>query len=163
VSTIISGLSEWLKGSKILVILGVGNPMRGDDSLGLEMIKRLKNKVPKNIKLIECGSVPENYTSKIKQFNPTHVLIIDAIHANMEPGAVCITQLENIDESFTSTHTLSLRFLSKYLEKTLNVKTLLLGVQVEKLSLESGVSPKIRKAIDDVSEILIRLFTETFK
>jgi len=137
--------------------------MRGDDSLGLEIIKRLKNKVSKNIKLIECGSVPENYTSKIKRFNPTHVLIIDAIHANIEPGAVYITALENIDESFTLTHTLSLCFLSKYLEKTLNVKTLLLGVQVEDLSLGSGLSNKIRKTINDVSDILMEIFNETFK
>jgi Ni,Fe-hydrogenase maturation factor len=81
----------------------------------------------------------------------------------LEPGAVCITSLENIDNSFTSTHTLSLRFLSKYLEETLDVKTLLLGVQVEKLTFESGASPKIKKAINDVSSILIQLFTETFK
>ena len=145
------------------MILGVGNPMRGDDSLGLEIVKRLKNRVPRNIKLIECGSVPENYTALIRRTDPTHVLIIDAIHANMEPGTICMMSPKDINESFTSTHTLSMRFLSKYLEKTLRVKTLLLGIQVEKLSLEAELSPRIREAANNVSKILSNLFTETFK
>jgi len=137
--------------------------MRGDDSLGLGITKRLRNHVPQNVKLIECGSVPENYTAAIGRINPTHVLIVDAVHADMEPGTICIIAPKDINQPFMSTHTLSMHFLSKYLEKTLRVKTLILGVQVERISLGDKLSPRVRKAINEISETLISLFNEIFK
>jgi len=65
-------------------VLGIGNPLRGDDAVGLRIIQNLMGKVPDDVLLLECEMVPENYLSKIEQFKPTHVLMVDAAQLNEE-------------------------------------------------------------------------------
>ncbi|MEM3427614.1 MAG: hypothetical protein QW212_05015, partial [Nitrososphaerales archaeon] len=65
-------LSNWLYGMKKLVIVGLGNRLRGDDAIGLELINTLKGRVGDNIFLIEAETTPESYTDVISSFKPTH-------------------------------------------------------------------------------------------
>ena len=78
-------LKDFLKGASSLVILGIGNDIRGDDGLGPYIIEELSNKKEalednsdidsifdlKDLFLINGGSVPENFTSKIKSYGFT--------------------------------------------------------------------------------------------
>lgn len=56
-----SQLTDWLKDYNKLVILGIGNPMRGNNAVGVEIVKLLEGKVLENVKLLECPPVPENF------------------------------------------------------------------------------------------------------
>lgn len=135
-------LEEFLYGCSKLIILGIGNDIRGDDGLGPYIINCLSNlnkdasnnnvlggadidnsvnlgdiiRFSENILLINGGSVPENFTGPIKKFNPSHIIIIDACLMNMNPGEVNIVSKDNIVNVSVSTHSMSLTYLIKYLE-----------------------------------------------
>ena len=93
---------DFLKGASSLVILGIGNDIRGDDGLGpyiIEELSRKKEEIQENsdidsifdlncLFLINGGSVPENFTSKIKSYDPSHIILIDASLMNKEPGDI---------------------------------------------------------------------------
>jgi Ni,Fe-hydrogenase maturation factor len=49
-----------------------------DDFVGVKIVQDLNGKVSDNVYLIECETVPESYLQQIVDFNPTHILLIDA-------------------------------------------------------------------------------------
>jgi hydrogenase 3 maturation protease len=64
------------------LILGIGNSMKQDDGVGPTVISKLKiknEKLKMNVKLLDGGMAPENYTGKIKQLKPDTLIIIDAV------------------------------------------------------------------------------------
>lgn len=101
-------LKKWMKNCSKLVILGIGNTLRKDYALGLEIFKMLRGKVPKSVKLIECRTSPEYFTREIKRFKSSHVLMIDAAHFKAEPGEAAFLPPEKIFGVALSTHAMPL-------------------------------------------------------
>lgn len=161
ITNIRSRLKSWLEGCSRLVILGVGNPLRGDDSLGLEILKRLRGKLPRKVKVIYCGSSPENFVSKVRGFKPTHVLIIDAAHFGGKAGEARLILMEQISSITISTHTIPLNILAWLIQRSTNAKVLLLGIEPKNLGLGEKLSPEVREAIELCAEILIDAINET--
>ena len=67
--TITEQLEEFLQDYKKLIIMGVGNELKADDGLGPYFIQILSQdlKDKPQITLINAGSVPENFTGKIRK------------------------------------------------------------------------------------------------
>ncbi|TDA30137.1 MAG: hydrogenase maturation peptidase HycI, partial [Hadesarchaea archaeon] len=38
-------LRDWLRGCRRLLVMGVGNPLRRDDGVGLEVVRRMRGRV----------------------------------------------------------------------------------------------------------------------
>lgn len=57
-------LSKWLRRAERLVLAGIGNPIRGDDFVGVKIVQNLKGRVSEKVFLVECETVPESYLSK---------------------------------------------------------------------------------------------------
>lgn len=153
-------LRLWLSGYKRLVILGVGNPLRGDDSLGLELLKKLKRKVPRNVKIIYGGVAPENFIGKIKKFNPSHILIIDATMFGGKPGEAKLIQPEQILNATVSTHTIPLSLLASLIQAETSAKVILLGIEPKSLGLGEEMSKEVKESIDRCAEALICVINE---
>jgi hypothetical protein len=66
-------------------ILGLGNPLRGDDSAGHTIARLLRRA---GLPAFPCGSAPENYLSLITHFHPNVVLLIDAADFHAPPGTI---------------------------------------------------------------------------
>lgn len=170
--TVYNDLKEFLDGYSKLVILGIGNDIRGDDGLGPYIINRLfdlKEDADDNdlnndsgLYLINAGSVPENFTGSIKKINPSHILIIDASLMNMKPGEINIVSKENIVNLSVSTHSMSLKYLIKYLESCEGVnndfKILFVGIEPESMDLSFDLSDSVKETCDDLIKVLIDLF-----
>lgn len=148
-------IADWLKNCKILVVLGIGNPMRGDDAVGIEIVKLLKGKVPKNVKLLECQTVPENFIGEIKRFNPSHVLMIDAAHFEANPGEARLIPPERISGIAFSTHNIPLYVLAEILRETIGAKVLLLAVQPKTTEFGEEVTPEIKNAAKNIIKTLL--------
>ena len=73
-------LKNWLSNAQKIVIAGIGNPLRKDDFVGVEIVRNLQNKVSQSVYLIECETVPESFMEQITEFKPTHILILSLIH-----------------------------------------------------------------------------------
>jgi len=156
-------LAVWLKDCSKIAILGIGNPLRGDDAVGMEIIKLLKGKVPRNVELLECETVPENFTREIKEFNPTHVLMIDAAQFEAEPGEPRLVPPENVLGMTLSTHALPLSLMAEVIKDSINAKVMILGVQPGRIEFGEGLTPELQKSSKRIANILISALNDFIK
>ena len=59
-----------------IVLVGIGNPLRGDDGFGPALIAALDGQV--RAVCIDAGTAPESYAGKIIKENPDTVVFVDA-------------------------------------------------------------------------------------
>ena len=61
-------LQTWIQGFRKLALIGVGNPLRHDDQVGLEIVHQFNKRVQDaRVLVIESESVPENYLDTIEK------------------------------------------------------------------------------------------------
>ena len=137
-----------------IVILGVGNPLRGDDGFGPLVVKELEGKVKAH--LLNAETSPENFTGIIKSLKPSLILILDALEFGGKPGELSFIEGDEISEGEPSTHRISLSLLSGYLERETGAEVLLIGVQPERLSFGAGMSKEVKGTALRLSRILLK-------
>ncbi|MCK4498644.1 hydrogenase 3 maturation endopeptidase HyCI [Candidatus Bathyarchaeota archaeon] len=154
---------EWFKGAERIVIVGIGNELRRDDFVGVRVVKDLREKVPEHVMLIESETVPESYIDEIVEFNPSHILLIDAGMMGCEPGAAKFIHYDTIlkTNSAVSTHSLPLRVFCDYLNMTLRTKIALLIVQPENAGFGEGLNKRIEEAASELKTALLRILQRT--
>jgi hydrogenase 3 maturation protease len=155
-----SELKKWLQKCGKVVVLGIGNPLRGDDALGLEILRLLRGRVPRRVRLIEAHTMPENFSGEVRRFKPSHVLLIDAASFSAKPGVVRLVPPEDIGGVAVSTHALPLSMFAEVVQKTVKAKVLLLGVQPKTVDFVGGLTPEMEKAAREIAEVLVRLLGE---
>lgn len=101
-------LKERLKGNVVMV--GVGNPLRGDDAVGPALVERLYGKIEAD--LLDVGEVPESYLSRITDLQPDTVLILDAVDVGAKPGSLAIIETSDLGNLNLSTHKMGLDYSS---------------------------------------------------
>ena len=153
-----SSLKEWFSGAERVVVAGIGNPLRRDDFVGVEIVRKLRNNVSQSVYLIEAETVPESFIDPITKFNPTHILLIDAGIMNQKPGTSKLadpTQL--MRKTSISTHTLPLRIFCDYLKETTAAKIALLIIQPQDPSFGEGLTPKLKQTSKNLTNLLQKL------
>jgi hydrogenase 3 maturation protease len=142
--------------SKRLAVVGIGHELRGDDALGVLIIRQLQQHCTKSeyVLLVEGGSAPENITGSLRRFQPDTVLMIDAVDMNQLPGSIEIVDWRNSREAAASTHTLSLRLFADYLCSELNCAVLLLGVQPLSAEFDKPLTQPIQISVKVVANYL---------
>lgn len=148
-------LTNQLRGK--VLILGVGNPLRGDDGAGPSLIEQLRGRV--NATLLDCEEVPENFLGQIAENQPDIVLIIDAIDFGMTPGAVALLEEEQLLAGTSlSTHHSSLRLFMKCVKSEAGGKVLVLGIQPGSTEYGNEISPKVKETLGLLRYIITRAF-----
>ncbi len=148
-------LKNWLSDARRVVIAGIGNPLRKDDFVGVEVVRGLRNKVSQSVYLIECETVPESFIGPITEFNPTHILLIDAALLNQKPGSSRLMepdQLANVPA--ISTHALPLQLFCRYLSETTSANIALLAIQPQDASFGEGLTEEVEKAARNLTHLL---------
>lgn len=150
-------LNIWLSDAKRVVVAGIGNPFRMDDYVGVDVIRRLHGKVSHRVCLVECETIPESYAQQILDFNPTHILLIDAAVLNLEPGESRLIEPKQM-EIFPvySTHALPLRIFCEYLVETIKAKITLLLIQPQKTDFGEGLTAKIDVSAQKIGDLILR-------
>jgi hydrogenase 3 maturation protease len=153
-------LRNWLKYYGKVVIAGIGNPIRMDDFVGVKIVQDLQGKVPKNVHLIECETVPESFMDEIVQLKPSHVLLIDAAVMELKPGEVRLFDAEKVT-SFPaiSTHMLPLRVFCEYITQLAGAKIALLLIEPGNTAFGEGLTPEVQEAAEKIIETLLKFFT----
>lgn len=103
----------------------IGNRDGGDDAVGPYIADKLKEE---GINVLDCGIVPENYTSVVKQHNPQNLIIVDAVDMGLQPGEIRIVPKEKIGVMHVSTHGIPISVLINYLEQYVK-NILFIGIQ----------------------------------
>ena len=154
-------LKEWLANHGKVVIAGIGNPIRMDDFVGVKIIQDLQGRLPANVSLIECETVPESFMDEIAEFKPTHVLLIDAAVMQLKPGDMRLFDAEKVT-SFPaiSTHMLPLRVFCEYITKMSGAKIALLLIEPCNTEFGEGLTPTVTDAARKIIESLLTLLAE---
>jgi hydrogenase 3 maturation protease len=139
-----------LKGK--VVIVGIGNTMRGDDSFGPVLIERLKGNI--EAICINAGTSPENFTNKITREKPNTILIIDAVHLGLEAGEYKILQDSDIVKSGFTTHDISPSLFIEYLKQQTRADIYMLGVQPKNISFGAEMTPSLKKTIERLKKMI---------
>lgn len=121
------------------------------------VISRLKGKIPAGIGLIDCGTVPENFTGRIKRLRPTHIIFFDAVEMGKDPGFYDFIDEGTLIAQSLSTHKQSLKILLKVLkEENPGVKIRLVGVQPKTTDFGRGLSRPVSRGLNSLLEVLIK-------
>lgn len=153
-------LKKVLTKAKRVAILGVGSDLRSDDMAGirvLEILDRYKTRGNKNIKLrtFYGYTAPENLTSEIKLFEPTHLIIVDSAEMGKAPGSA---ELINPDSAMSkisfSTHKLPIRVMADYIRNSIKCKIVIIGIQPKTLGFGKPMSKTIEASSKKVANIV---------
>jgi hydrogenase 3 maturation protease len=141
-------------GTKI-ALLGIGNELRRDDSVGLAVIDGLGALIDdSSISLVKCHEVPENFTGRVKRFNPACVILIDAADFGGAPGEVRVFELNELEGIEITTHRPSLAMLGEYLQSETSAGIFVIGIQPADREFGEGLSPAARRASIVVADAL---------
>ena len=151
-----SQLGNFLSDCEKLIVLGVGNELKSDDGVGPFIISKLKeeNIENKNLLFIDSQTVPENFTGKIRKETPTHLIIVDACLMGLKPGDMKIVNENEFANIGISTHSMSLSYFVKYLEKDTDFSIIFVGFEPETMEFGDKPTPKVEKAAIEFIEIL---------
>ena len=137
-----------------IMILGVGNTLRGDDGIGPALIRDLRGKV--GCGLLDCGEVPENHLQEIMDFGPSTIVIVDAADWGGNPGEMREIGLGEISNPGLSSHNSSLGLVLDYLQAHLRAKIIIIGVQSRTREFLDPMSPEAKGALKALEELLVR-------
>jgi hydrogenase 3 maturation protease len=153
-------LKKWFADAEKVVVAGIGNPIRRDDFVGVKIVQDLEGKVPKNVHLIECETVPESFMQEIVDLKPSHVLLIDAAVLGLKPGATRLVFPEQVANfPAVTTHMLPLRIFCEYITKMTEAKIALLLIEPENTEFGEGLTPEVQKVAEKINEAMLELFS----
>jgi hydrogenase maturation protease len=140
-----------------ILLIGIGNEYRSDDSVGLTAIRALKtHELPDDILLIECSG---DGAELIEMWSTARVVIlIDAVSSGAKPGTIyrfdALTQPIPAQLSFQSTHAFSVAEaieLARVLDQ-LPPSLIVYAIEGKNFSTGVGLSSEVKNAMCKVVE-----------
>ena len=160
--TVQDALENWFVGAERVVVAGIGNPIRRDDFVGVKIVQDLKGKVSKNVRLIECETVPESFLQEIIDLKPSHLLLIDAAFIGLKPGEMRLVFPEQVaDFPAVTTHVLPLRIFCEYIKNMAETKIALLLIEPETTEFGEGLTAIVQVSAAKITEILLKRLTSS--
>lgn len=141
------------------VVLGVGNERKGDDAAGIRVVDELKKRAdPSELLLIKGGSIPENFTAQIKDFEPNYIIIIDSTDFDGEPGQFSLIEPEKISNKKISSHNLPLSMIVDYLRRETDAEIIFIGIQPDQIKISDQISEAVERGVQEVSKLILKRF-----
>ena len=152
-----SQLEDFLADCEKLIVLGVGNELKCDDGVGPFIIKKLKEENiedKKKLLFINAETVPENFTGKLRKENPSHIIIVDACLMDGQPGDMKIVNKYDFANIGISTHSMSLSFFVRYLEKDNDFRIIFVGIEPKSLDYSENLTENVENAAYKFIDVL---------
>jgi hydrogenase maturation protease len=146
--------------SKRTVVIGLGNPLMGDDGLGLVVLERLHTEYTgaPDVELVDGGTWGMNLLPVIEDAG--RVILIDAIDVGATPGTPVRLERARLPRYLAtkiSPHQVDLRDVLGLAELrgTLPNDTIALGLQPQRVAFGEGLSDVIRCKVDDLVTLVV--------
>ena len=135
-----------------VVVMGIGNPCRGDDAAGSLVVRQLRD-LPGTC-AIDAQDVPENHWRQAVNQRPNTIVLVDSVNLDSEPGAVAVLDQEQIAEHWPSTHRMPIGVLMSYFERETHARIFLIGIQPRQTGFMQSISPEVQASIAGVADVL---------
>jgi hydrogenase 3 maturation protease len=138
-----------------VVVVGVGNPLRGDDAAGCLVALRLQG-MP-GVRVVEAEEVPESFVGDIAAAMPDVVALVDAVDLGAEPGAVAMLEREQVATYAPTTHRMPLSLVMEVVQRRTGADVFLIAVQPLTLAFGAKVSPEVSATVEVLAAVLSEL------
>ncbi len=146
-----------------VVIMGIGNPMLGDDGVGCAIVQQLRKALAQlpgsegvaGITLVDAEEVPESHTGVVEAARPELVLLIDAADFAAAPGSVGLIEGGRLEAQAAFTHRTPLAPLARYLMERTHANVLLIGIQPGRMEWGDPLTPDVAATADQLLAILL--------
>ncbi len=137
------------------LIIGLGNPLRGDDGVGVRLAQMLANRaLPDGVEVLDGGTQGLGIVNLME--GRQRVILVDAAEIGRAPGEFVRFEWGEVhllgDDEHLSVHAAGLRdalALAQAL-KMLPQEVIIFGVQPLHLEWESALSPPVEAALPDL-------------
>lgn len=143
-----------------IVVIGLGNPLMGDDGFGIAVLERLRARyvLPAGVELVDGGTWGLNLLPVIEDAQV--VILIDAIDAGLAPGTPVRIERARLPRYLAtkiSPHQVDLRDVLGLAELrgTLPDDTVAVGLQPQSIALGDGLSPVVARALDAMTATVL--------
>jgi hydrogenase maturation protease len=144
-------MSDPLAGT--VLVIGLGNPLMGDDGIGLAAMDRLREgwRLPATVHLLDGGTWGLNLLPRIEASR--QVLLLDAVRAGRPPGTLAELTGEELPRMLglkLSPHQIDMREVLALLELrgTTPADMTCLGLEPASIEMRVGLSPQIEDRLD---------------
>jgi hydrogenase 3 maturation protease len=137
---------------EMVVVAGIGNPLRGDDAAGSLVARGLA--AGGTARVVDCEEVPENHLDQLRAGPPRLVVLCDAVDFGGRPGDVHWFAPEDLATTGVSTHRVSLRLLASCLRQAGVGSIWILGIQPGQTEIGSEMTPAVARAVRELQRQL---------
>ncbi|MEA3409853.1 MAG: hydrogenase 3 maturation endopeptidase HyCI [Candidatus Eisenbacteria bacterium] len=145
---------DGLAGRKVVVV-GIGNTLRGDDGAGSLVAGRLRERYQHVV--FDAAQAPENYLAPIRRANPDVVVLVDAADFGGSPGEVRAATAEDVEGLMMGTHAAPLSMFMKVLGQETRADVKLVAIQAATTALGAGLTREVADAVENLVSQLQKL------
>ena len=143
-----------------VLVVGVGNPLRGDDGVGVAVVQNLARlALPEDVQIVDGGTLGLGLVNLIEGVR--RVLLVDAADLGREPGEHMCWRLAEArlpgEDGHLSVHSAGVRdalLLAQALD-CLPEDVVIVGVQPANLEWNTGLSPRVQAALPQITQAIL--------
>jgi len=149
------------------LVLGVGNPLLGDEGFGNHVVRRLREvKLPSHVRLEEGGVGGFNLLGSLEGVK--RLLVVDVMMMDIPPGELRLLkpgpELQEPGKRIISFHQVGvIELVSMWRLLGYEPEILFLVAQPQKIDWSTELSPPLELAAEQATEIIPRLCQESFE
>jgi len=138
-------------------LVGVGNSMRTDDAVGLEIVSELRSRLgaapSPRLRIYPATVMPERLLSRLAS-GPGGIVVFDAVEAAKSPGDIIFCALADTKYGFFATHNIPLRLIPGLASRENDV--FMVGVQPRSLEVGEELTDQVRASARLVVDAVAR-------
>ena len=135
-----------------LVVMGIGNPCRGDDAAGSCVAQQICG--APSVRVIDAQDVPENHLCQVVDQRPDTIVLIDCVEMQSAPGSVALLNEDQTAAYWPSTHRVPLGLLVDYLERTTHARIFLIAIQPRQTGFLQSMSAEVLSSVEAIASLL---------
>jgi len=142
------------------VVLGLGNPLMGDDGLGLAALERLREQweIP-GVELVDGGTWGMNLLPLVEE--STNLILLDAIRSGDAPGTLVEWERDRLPRYLSlklSPHQIDLREVLALAEwrDTMPEEVVAIGLAPRDVVMTTALSPEVEAGLERMVEATLR-------
>ena len=143
-----------------ILVLGLGNMLMSDDSIGVRAVQRLQQdyRTPAGVTILDGGTLGLDLLPYIEAAD--ELLIIDALEMQAEPGSLFRLEGEAVPRAFASklsVHQMGLQDLLAVaeLQGYAPQKLVVHGIQAGSIEMKLELSPAVAASMDELNDAII--------
>ena len=147
------------------VVIGLGNPLMGDDGLGIAVIEQLQQhwRFDPPVEIVDGGTWGMNLLHHIE--GAGRLLLVDAMKSGKTPGALVVLQRDEIPRVLStklSPHQIDLREVLAVAELRglLPDPTVAVGLEAERVEMSTELSPTLQDGVPSLIDRIIQLLEQ---